>query len=107
MIGHIIDQHPLARAGGIQCHIDRILAEHGKRRWHMTAITGRDSSHISRIATGVRIPSIAMAILILDGLEQLTGKRFEIRDVWTLSEKRRRPKPGNLGGYRHGVRSAA
>ena len=81
------------KKGHAGCNLIRLMEEHGVIQTRLAEATSMSSSYIHRVANGFTYPTVPNVLRILDALEYLTGRKFDVREVWALAdEKRRHPR---------------
>lgn len=76
-----------------------LLRSNGVTLTQFEAAFGCAQSYVSRLTTGAVLPNVGTVLLVLDTLERLTAKKFDVREVWALGRRRvPRMTVNRLGG---------
>lgn len=83
-----------------RCHIVRILREQGLRQRALAGAIGCTTSQVSNWSHSRSYPTVGTVLDILTALERLTGRRWDVREVWTVHESRPPLPPSYLAHNR-------
>jgi len=61
-----------------------ILHEHRVKQCEIATAMGKDVQQINAHVHGRKVPSLTMALTYCAALQSLTGKGFEVGDIWEL-----------------------
>jgi transcriptional regulator with XRE-family HTH domain len=91
--------HDPPKRGGAKhftrCLLGEILHSRGIAQVRLATEAGLSPSYLTRLCSGYITPTVAIALLVCDALEAITGAPFDVSELWVLAKSR--PKPGKRG----------